>query len=168
MNSNIKIMHIEEIMDIPKEYYIVSEPKLNITKAIKEELNNKNLSIRGLAKRLGMKHPQIIRVLGANNYKIDTLAKIIKGLEMDLIIQTGEIEEIRFDDNFKANIAFTVEKQRKHKGLSQSNLALKSGLHRPQIAKIIKCKGYTIDTLLKTLNELDLELHLVSKNASNL
>ncbi|MGF7535309.1 helix-turn-helix transcriptional regulator [Bacillus mexicanus] len=167
MNSNIKVMNIEEIMDIPKDYYIVSEPKLNITKAIKEELDNKNLSIRGLAKCLGMKHPQIIRVLGANNYKIDTLAKIIKGLEMELIIQTDEKEEIRFDDDFKAQIAYTVEKQRKHKDLSQSDLALKSGLHRPQIAKITNCKGYTIDTLLKTLNALNLDLLLDSKVKSS-
>lgn len=87
MKEDIKMYDISEFMDVPKEYYSISEPKLEITKVIKETLKEKNLSIRGLAGNIGLKHPQIIRVTSANNYNIDTLLKILDGLDLKIEIK---------------------------------------------------------------------------------
>lgn len=80
-------VNIEEIMEIPKSYYIFSEPKLKISKAIKEQLDQKELSIRGLGRNLEMKHQQIVRVTSGENYNIDTLLKILDGLDLEITLQ---------------------------------------------------------------------------------
>ncbi|WP_139384676.1 hypothetical protein, partial [Salmonella enterica] len=54
-------MNIEDIMDVPNEYYSISVPKLKITNAIKEGLEKNKLSVRKLAEKVNLKHPQIIR-----------------------------------------------------------------------------------------------------------
>ncbi|EML6323898.1 TPA: helix-turn-helix transcriptional regulator [Bacillus thuringiensis] len=87
MKEDIKEYDISEFMDVPKEYYSISEPKLEITEVIKEALKEKNLSIRNLGKNIGLKHPQIIRVTSANNYNIDTLLKILDGLDLKIEIK---------------------------------------------------------------------------------
>lgn len=87
MTENIESYDISEIMDIPQDYYRISVPKLKITKQIKEELTNKNLSIRKLSENIGLKHPQIIRVTSAKNYNIDTLLKILDGLDLEIEIK---------------------------------------------------------------------------------
>ncbi|TCW44870.1 hypothetical protein EC917_13320 [Bacillus thuringiensis] len=87
MKEDIKEYDISEFMDIPKEYYSISKPKLEITEVIKEALKEKNLSIRNLGKNIGLKHPQIIRVTSANNYNIDTLLKILDGLDLKIEIK---------------------------------------------------------------------------------
>ena len=74
-------------MEMPGDYKIISEPKLNITRAIKSQLDKKNLSVRGLAKELKMQHPQIVRVTSCENYNIDTLLKILNGLDMEIIVR---------------------------------------------------------------------------------
>ena len=83
----MKTMNIEDVLDVPKEYYSVSQPKLKITQAIKEQLDTKPLSVRGLGEKIGMKHPQIIRVTSGQNYNIDTLLKILDGLDLEITIQ---------------------------------------------------------------------------------
>ncbi|MGD6969367.1 hypothetical protein ACQCVP_23570 [Rossellomorea vietnamensis] len=87
MAENIETYDISELMDIPDDYYTISVPKLEITQKIKEGLNTKDLSIRKLADNIGLKHPQIIRVTSANNYNIDTLLKILNGLDMEIVIR---------------------------------------------------------------------------------
>ncbi|HDR4862999.1 MULTISPECIES: helix-turn-helix domain-containing protein [Bacillus cereus group] len=87
MKEDSKEYDISEFMDVPKEYYSISEPKLEITEVIKEALKEKNLSIRNLGKNIGLKHPQIIRVTSANNYNIDTLLKILDGLDLKIEIK---------------------------------------------------------------------------------
>jgi len=62
--------------------------KIAISKAIKSEMKNKNVSIRGLAEKIGMKHPQIIRVTNGENYNIDTLFKILDGLDLEIEIKS--------------------------------------------------------------------------------
>jgi predicted XRE-type DNA-binding protein len=66
---------------------IMNEPKLGITKAIKDQLTNKELSVRGLAKEIGMKHPQIVRVTNCENYNIDTLLKILNSLDLEIVVR---------------------------------------------------------------------------------
>ncbi|QII26903.1 hypothetical protein G3M81_23200 [Bacillus paralicheniformis] len=78
---------LNDIMEVPDDYYIISEPKLKITKAIEEQLNKKNMSIRGLGEKINMKHPQIIRVTSCRNYNIDTLLKILDGLDLEITVQ---------------------------------------------------------------------------------
>jgi HTH-type transcriptional regulator/antitoxin HipB len=85
--ENKEFYDIFEIMDVPKEYHSISVPKLNITDQIKAALEKKELSIRKLANNIGLKHPQIIRVTSANNYNIDTLLKILDGLDLEIEIK---------------------------------------------------------------------------------
>lgn len=87
MTENIKVYDINEIMDVPEEYYSISVPKLEITKKIKESLKEKNLTIRKLGDNIGLKHPQIVRITSAKNYNIDTLLKILDGLDLEIEVK---------------------------------------------------------------------------------
>ncbi|WP_416807035.1 hypothetical protein [Bacillus safensis] len=85
--ENIEVRNISDIMDIPEDYNKLSIPKLNITHKIKEGLDKKELSMRKLAQNIGLKHPQIVRVTSAKNYNIDTLLKILDGLDLEIEIK---------------------------------------------------------------------------------
>lgn len=65
----------------------MKEAKSIISKAIKSEIKNKNLSVRKLAESIEMKHPQVVRVTNGENYNIDTLLKILDGLGLEIIIK---------------------------------------------------------------------------------
>ncbi|MCB7160036.1 helix-turn-helix domain-containing protein [Bacillus subtilis] len=80
-------MNIEDIMDVPNEYYSISVPKLKITNAIKEGLEKNKLSVRKLAEKVNLKHPQIIRVTNGKNYNVDTFLKILDGLDLEIEIK---------------------------------------------------------------------------------
>lgn len=59
---------------------------------VKKHMEEQKLTIRELAKRTGMKHPQIIRITnGTSNYNIDTLIKILD--KVRLVIKIEKIEE---------------------------------------------------------------------------
>ena len=83
----MKTEDISDIMKIPSEYYSVSKTKLKITKNIKKELEGQNISIRGLAKKIGVHHPQVLRVTSCQNYTIDNLLKILDGLNLEIVIK---------------------------------------------------------------------------------
>lgn len=83
-----EIYDIFEIMDVPDDYYRISVPKLKISDKIREALKKKNISIRKLSNNIGLKHPQVIRVTSANNYNIDTLLKILDGLDLEIEIKS--------------------------------------------------------------------------------
>jgi len=83
-----EIYDIFEIMDVPDDYYRISVPKLKISDKIREALKKKKLSIRKLSNNIGLKHPQVIRVTSANNYNIDTLLKILDGLDLEIEIKS--------------------------------------------------------------------------------
>lgn len=61
--------------------------KQKISKSILHEAFNQSKSMRQVAREIGMKHPQILRVTGGNNYNIDTLVKILDGLNLEITIQ---------------------------------------------------------------------------------
>lgn len=90
MTENIHIGDIAELLDVPEEYYYISVPKSLISKEIKKGLEKKNLSLRKLGDEIGLKHPQIVRVTQANNYNIDTLLKILNGLDLEIEIKQKE------------------------------------------------------------------------------
>lgn len=81
----MKKMNIEDVLEVSKDYYVTSVPKFEISKALKEQLDNKGKTIRGLAKEVGMKHHQIIRVTSGENYTVNTLLRILDGLDMELV-----------------------------------------------------------------------------------
>lgn len=61
--------------------------KLEISNVIKSTTKEKGLTVRSLAEQIGMKHPQIIRVTSGQNYNIDTLLKILDGLDLEIKIK---------------------------------------------------------------------------------
>ncbi|WP_409344239.1 helix-turn-helix domain-containing protein [Paenibacillus sp. MBLB4367] len=82
------VVHDVQELDVPLEFYQISEPKKEISLSIKRSLEKKRLSIRKLAEMTGMKHPQILRVTsGDTNYNLDTLLKILEALDLELVIR---------------------------------------------------------------------------------
>lgn len=85
--KNIKKVNIEDYISLPDEIKSVSKPKVEISKSIEEACKAQNISIRKLADKVGLKHPQIIRVTsGDHNYNIETLLKILDGLNLEIKI----------------------------------------------------------------------------------
>lgn len=58
----------------------------------------------------------------------------------------------------KVKIAMKVAKARVDKGMTIRQLSEKIGIKHPQLSRITSSENYTIDTLLKILDALDLEL----------
>lgn len=87
MGEQPEIYDLNDIMEVPNEFYTISEPKLQISKILKEVMEQKELTLRELAKKIGMKHPQIVRVTSGNNYNIDTLLRILDGLDLEIEIK---------------------------------------------------------------------------------
>lgn len=68
-------------------------------------------------------------------------------------------------DTPKRVIALSIKNQIKSKNLSLRKVAANiENFHHPQIMRITRRENYNIDTLLKVLDELDLELKIVPKN----
>lgn len=61
--------------------------KANISAVIKETLKEKDVSIRSLAKNVDMKHPQILRITKGDNYTMDTLARVLVGLDLEIVVR---------------------------------------------------------------------------------
>lgn len=87
----MEIKNIEEVLEVPKDYHIVSVPKLEISKAISERLKEENLSVRKLAEDIGVHHPQIVRVTSVQNYTIDTLLRVLNRLDLEIVIEKKEV-----------------------------------------------------------------------------
>lgn len=90
MNNDIKVHDLHDLINVPREYYSISIPKSEITHRIKEALGERNLSVRKLADKVGMKHPQIIRVTSGENYNIETLLRILDALDLEIVLQKRE------------------------------------------------------------------------------
>lgn len=73
------------------DFVVLAKPKLRISQAITEAMDEKDLSMRRLAEEIGgMKHPQIHRITSGQNYNIDTLLRVLNGLNLELVIQKKE------------------------------------------------------------------------------
>lgn len=79
-----------------KEYTALEMPKIEISKEIKKELKKKSLSLRKLAdvitnsgsENYKISYTQIARVTSGENYKINTLLKILDALGLEIIIKS--------------------------------------------------------------------------------
>lgn len=87
MGKQQEVYDIHDIMEVPNEFYSISEPKFQISKILKEVMDQEELTFRELAEDIGMKHPQIIRVTSGKNYNIDTLLRILDGLDLEIEIK---------------------------------------------------------------------------------
>lgn len=63
------------------------DKKVEISRILKSTMEDKGYTVRSLAEKIGMKHPQIIRVTSGQNYNIDTLLKILDGLDLEIKIK---------------------------------------------------------------------------------
>ncbi|MED1747177.1 helix-turn-helix transcriptional regulator [Brevibacillus borstelensis] len=89
-------MSIKDIDDIvvhdiskfrPQEDISLDSTKKKIVEKIKLQLKLNNTSIRKLAEKTGMKHPQILRVTSGENYNIETLIRILDALNLEILIK---------------------------------------------------------------------------------
>lgn len=87
MDTNIKTFTLQDLNNVPPEYFSISVPKLEITRSIKNAVGKQNITVRKLAEKAGMKHPQIVRVTSCENYTIDTLLKVLDALNLSIEIK---------------------------------------------------------------------------------
>lgn len=64
--------------------------KDSISKAINEARERHGITIRELAAKIGLHHPQIVRVTNGGNYNIESLLKILDGLNLEIVIKKKE------------------------------------------------------------------------------
>lgn len=64
------------------------ESKTEIANVITKQRNEKALSIRNLAKKADMKHPQIMRLTNGQNVTVDTLLNVLEQLDLEIVIQS--------------------------------------------------------------------------------
>ncbi|GIO35747.1 hypothetical protein J41TS12_06080 [Paenibacillus antibioticophila] len=76
-----------------REDIILDISKKKIVQQIKLQLETNNTSVRKLAKKVGMKHPQIVRVTSGENYNIDTLIKILDALNLEILIKEKNVDD---------------------------------------------------------------------------
>lgn len=82
------VYSLSDFISVPSEFVSHTQPKLEIGAAINNALKEQNLSIRGFAETIDMKHPQVIKVLkGDKNYTIDTLLEILNKLDLKISIE---------------------------------------------------------------------------------
>ncbi|AFQ96447.1 hypothetical protein [Bacillus phage vB_BceM_Bc431v3] len=63
----------------------------------------------------------------------------------------------------KLNISDTLRSEIKQQETTTRKLASDVGLHQPQISKVLTGTNYQIDTLIKVLDGLGLEIQLTKK-----
>lgn len=90
INVSPEVVSYRNRLSASSDFKVLARPKLSISKVIVQELKEQNYSVRSFAEKIGMKHPQIIRVTGGKNYNIDTLLKILDGLGLEIIIKEKE------------------------------------------------------------------------------
>lgn len=83
----MKTIDIKDVIDIPDEYYSVTQPKLYISDEIKKSMDKQDLSVDKLASDIGMEHSQIISVTSGTNNNIETLLKVLDGLDLEIALQ---------------------------------------------------------------------------------
>ncbi|MGG1664495.1 XRE family transcriptional regulator [Brevibacillus sp. NRS-1366] len=64
--------------------------KTEIIEAIKAAMREQGVSTRSLGEKIGVKHPQIVRVTRGDNYNMDTLLNILHGLGLKIKIVKDE------------------------------------------------------------------------------
>lgn len=70
--------------------YLLDMEKMKIISSLKDGLESNNISIRKLAEKVNMKHPQIIRITSGENYNIETLIKVLDALNLEIVIKKKE------------------------------------------------------------------------------
>lgn len=83
----------ETVMTVPDTYHIIDQPKQEIAQALKQKLVKDELSVRKLAERVGMKHPQILRITGGDNYTINNLLKVLHEAGLELVVREKSDKE---------------------------------------------------------------------------
>ncbi|BEU14806.1 HTH DNA binding protein [Bacillus phage CM1] len=58
--------------------------KLNISDTLRSEIHQQETTTRKLASEVGLHQPQISKVLTGTNYQIDTLIKVLDGLDLEI------------------------------------------------------------------------------------
>lgn len=81
-------LDFSERLGATSDFAVLAKPKLRISRAVANAMVEQNVSMRQLAEKItGMKHPQIHRITSGKNYNIDTLLRVLNGLNLELIIQ---------------------------------------------------------------------------------
>lgn len=79
-----------ENLSIDDDYYVLDQPKHEISKAIYEYSQTSGVSLRKLAEKAGLKHPQELTVTRKENYRIHTLLRLLHAADLELKIVPKE------------------------------------------------------------------------------
>lgn len=82
---------------------------------------------------------------------------------VNLFKKLDEKSNYRIIEEPKILISKSISSEIIKQGLSVRQFAEKAGMKHPQIHRITSGKNYNIDTLLKILNSLDLEITITKK-----
>lgn len=80
-------LDINDILGIPEEYNIVSKPKLAISDNIRKQVEKKSTTLQEVAESVGLKYENVTSVTSVHEYSIDTLLKVLHGLDMELVVR---------------------------------------------------------------------------------
>lgn len=86
--NDYEVVNLENFIDDLEEIKILAKPKIEISKAIVKNAKDQGLSIRKLAKNVGLTHSQLVRITsGDYNYNIETLLKVLNGLDLEIVLK---------------------------------------------------------------------------------
>lgn len=72
---------------------MIAEQKEQFAKIIKQQMKNRNLTVRGVAELIeNFSFPQLTRITGGKNYNIDTLIKVLDVLGLELNVTLKDID----------------------------------------------------------------------------
>jgi hypothetical protein len=101
-DKDIPEYNIFEIMDTPREYFSISEPKLEISSIIKDASDANNLSLRTMAEKIKelygdeTKTPHyntLQQITSGHNYTIESLLMLLDLLDKKIVIVDRTSEE---------------------------------------------------------------------------
>jgi len=100
----------KEFGAIPNEYYAIEKPKLQISEAIKEAMDDSGLSLRTLAAKIpNLSYTQIARITSGKNYTIGTLLKVLDELGLEIVIREKEVKRRRIKVKWKSSTEMKVK-----------------------------------------------------------
>ncbi len=110
-DKNIPEYSIFDIMDTPRAYFTISEPKLEISDVIKKASEANNLSLRTMAEKIKelygdeFKTPHyntLQQITSGHNYTIESLLMLLDLLDKKIVIvDRTEEEKLRIENRGK-------------------------------------------------------------------
>lgn len=88
MKENVQVFSIEDVMDVPKEYEIVSVPKLNLSDSVRNYLDTNKMTYQELAEKAEVTERDVLDIMQVNDYRFEVLLKVLHAMELSFSLAT--------------------------------------------------------------------------------